>query len=169
VEFLLLSPPERSLTPLPPLLPLTLPQLNESLVDIIFDVFDSDNSGTLENDEFISVMHVRRFHGAGRRRLLCHNISLPPPHVCVCVCVSQECGRSHTNTLKPSSSLPSYVVPQALLFRAHSIRTPGFVCSCKSVRAANNGSPLHRPCRNIDVGRFIGCCRSCFENNLTLS
>jgi Ca2+-binding EF-hand superfamily protein len=39
------------------------------MVDIIFDVFDSDKSGTLENDEFISVMQVRRFHGAGRRRL----------------------------------------------------------------------------------------------------
>ena len=43
-------------------------QLNETLVDIIYDVFDSDKSGTLENEEFISVMQVRRFHGTSRRR-----------------------------------------------------------------------------------------------------
>lgn len=65
-------------------------KLDAELVDIIFDVFDSDKSGTLENDEFISVMQVRRFHGTSRRRTL-------------------------------------------------------------------------------DVGAFMGCCRNCFVDNLTLS
>jgi len=43
-------------------------KLDAGMVDVIFDVFDSDKSGTLENDEFLAVMQVRRFHGASRRR-----------------------------------------------------------------------------------------------------
>lgn len=65
-------------------------KLEPALVDIIFDIFDDDKSGTLENEEFISVMGVRRFHGASRRR-------------------------------------------------------------------------------NVDVGAFVGCCRTCYTDNLTLS
>lgn len=45
-------------------------QLDPGLVDVIFEVFDEDRSGTLENGEFIAVMNIRRFHGASRRR--CH-------------------------------------------------------------------------------------------------
>ena len=43
-------------------------KLDPKLVDVIYLVFDSDKSGTLENDEFLSVMQLRRFRGASRRR-----------------------------------------------------------------------------------------------------
>jgi hypothetical protein len=129
------------------------------MVDIIFDVFDNDKSGTLENDEFISVMQVRRFHGAGRRRLPCHDISLSPPHVCVCVCVSHKYARSHTkqavNTLKATYKVRRFHV--ALCRRLYHVVHIQFVhlasCVCARVRALLT---MARPAGTLTWGASLG-------------